>query len=261
MRQERFVDGPQGRLWVSTSGDPAADTLLPVVLLHSDLGTLHHWDEIRADLDARHSTVAFDRRGHGRSDAPRDGAHSAEAGATDLLAVADALGLQRFALIGHSGGSLTAWSFAVQHGGRVAGLLLVDPPPDPLTFPAEVIERTLTAMRGPAYRDVAEGYYRSIAGTNAAVVARIVADARATSQQTLVGVFEALRDFAPRRLAGAYAGPMLSVVQPQYAGEGALHRIPPGWPHVEIPNTGHWIHLDAPQPFLRVTNDFVAKLG
>jgi pimeloyl-ACP methyl ester carboxylesterase len=257
MHQERFIDGPQGRLWVSSSGDTATDTRLPVVLIHSDLGTLHHWDEIRADLDVRHPTVAFDRRGHGRSDAPRDGAFTGDAGATDVLAVADALGLRRFALIAHSGGALTAWTFAAQHGDRVAGLLLVDPPVDAATFPAGVIEETLAGMRSPAYRDVAEGYYRSIGGSNPAVVERVVADARATSQSTLVGVFEALRDFRPQRLAGKYAGPMLSVVQPQYDVDGAFHRVQPGWPRVHMAGTGHWIHLDAPQPFLEVVNDFL----
>jgi len=168
--------------------------------------------------------------------------------------------LDRFALIGHSGGALTAWAFAARNGGRVAGLLLVDPPVDPSTLPRGVIEQTLTAMRGPDYAQVAEKYYRSIAGTNMPVVERIVAEARATPQTTLVGCFEALRDFDPHRLAGQYSGPTLSIIQPQNDVKGALHRLAPGWPHVTISGTGHWIQLDAIDLFLDHAKQFLAKL-
>ena len=257
MRQERFIDGPQGKLWTSSWGDP--HTSLPILLVHADLGTSHQWNELREGLDERHTTIAFDRRGHGRSDIPRDGVFTFEAGAADILAVADFLNIRRFVLIGHSGGALTAWNFAALHGDRVAGFLLVDPPPDPSRLPREQIEQTLDQMRGPDYQRVAQNYYRSIAGTNEAVVERVVAEAGATAQVTLVGCFEALRDFDPHQLAGRYSGPTLSVIQPQFDVEGALHRIPPGWEHTAIPGTGHWIQLDAAGPFLDCVKNFLAK--
>jgi hypothetical protein len=92
------------------------------------------------------------------------------------------------------------------------------------------------------------------------VVERVVAEARETPQATLVGSFEALRDFNPRLLAGKYAGPMLSIIQPQYDVEGALHRFPPGWPHRSITGTGHWIQLDAGKTFLEYAKAFLDGL-
>lgn len=141
----------------------------------------------------------------------------------------------------------------------MAGLLLVDPPLDASVLSHEVVEQTLQAMRGPDYQQVVEDYYRSIAEAKREVVDRIVAEARTTPQATAVGTFEALRDFNPREFAGRYSGPTLSIIQPQYDVEGALHQIPPGWRCTTIPATGHWIHLDAMQTFLEITQFFLAS--
>jgi len=181
------------------------------------------------------------------------------AGTPPAELIADSLNIRRFVLIGRSGGALAAWNFAALHRNRVAGLLLVDPPLDPSMLPHEMVEKTLEQMRGADYQRVAQKYYRSLAGTNEAVVERVVTDAGATPQVTLVGCFEALRDFDPHQFVGRYPGPMLSVVQPQYDIEGALHRIPPGWRHLTIQGTGHWIQLDAPVPLLDCVKDFLAK--
>lgn len=261
MHEELWVEGPAGRLAVSISGlEPASNArplARPIVFIHGDLGTLNQWDEVRAALEGEHPTVAFDRRGHGRSELPRDGLFTQAAGAADILAVVDHLKVAAFVLVGHSGGALVSWTCAVREPERVAGLMLVDPPPDPAVMPKELIEQTLAAMRGPDYRRAAESYYRSIAGNNPAVVERVVAEARATSQQTLIGTFEALRDFEPRALAGRYPGPMRCVIQPQFDVEGALHRIQPGFRQIAIPGTGHWIQLDAPEPLLDCLRRFL----
>jgi pimeloyl-ACP methyl ester carboxylesterase len=116
-------------------------------------------------------------------------------------------------------------------------------------------------VRGPDFRQVAEDYYRSIAGSEPSVVKRVIAEARAAPQATLVGCFEALRDFEPRLLAEQYSGPMLSIIRPRNDTTGALHRIRPGWPHQSIPWTGHWIHLDSADSFLRHAQAFVDRVA
>lgn len=52
--------------------------------------------------------VSYDRPGYGGSD-PDDGRTVASA-AADVAAVADALGIGRFAVFGHSGGARTRWA-------------------------------------------------------------------------------------------------------------------------------------------------------
>lgn len=69
--------------------------------------------------------VAPDLRGHGRSDRPTDaGAYSLEVMATDVLALADSLGWDRFALLGHSMGGGIAQLIALDHPERLTGLVL-----------------------------------------------------------------------------------------------------------------------------------------
>lgn len=255
--EETRIEGPQGALLISTHMDGRE---LPVMFLHSDGGTLHHWDVVRGSLKKWRPTVAIDRRGHGGSSPPRNNSFAPEDAAGDIAATADALAMRRFVLVGHSGGALTAFAFAALYPERLAGLVLVDPPPDPAILPPGLIENTLAAMRGPSYANVVADYYRSIAGGNPEVIARVLEDVQQTRQATIVGCCEALGEFKLGQIAGKYPGPALSIIQPQFDVDGALHRIPPGFPHFKMEGTGHWIHLDAPDRFFSCLNDFLQGL-
>ena len=69
--------------------------------------------------------VAPDLRGHGRSDHPTDpDAYSFEILAADVLALADDLGWDRFALVGHSMGGAVAQLVALDRPERLTGLVL-----------------------------------------------------------------------------------------------------------------------------------------
>jgi pimeloyl-ACP methyl ester carboxylesterase len=69
--------------------------------------------------------VAPDLRGHGRSDRPTDpDAYSFELLAADVVALADDLGWDRFALLGHSMGGAVAQLVALDHPERLTGLVL-----------------------------------------------------------------------------------------------------------------------------------------
>jgi len=69
--------------------------------------------------------VAPDLRGHGASDAPTEaGAYSFELLAGDVVALADHLGWDRFALVGHSMGGAVAQLVALDHPERLSGLVL-----------------------------------------------------------------------------------------------------------------------------------------
>jgi pimeloyl-ACP methyl ester carboxylesterase len=74
-----------------------------VLLLH---GWPQHWYEWRHLIPAladRHRVIAMDLRGFGWSDAPPDG-YLKEDMASDVLAVLDALGIERVKLVGHDWG-------------------------------------------------------------------------------------------------------------------------------------------------------------
>jgi pimeloyl-ACP methyl ester carboxylesterase len=251
-----MIEGPQGRLHLAVDDAGAAT---PVLFVHSDAGTLHHWDEVRAHYRGKRPTAAFDRRGHGKSDFPLDWSLDPVKSVGDIDAAAEGARFLRFVLVGHSGGALTALAYAHHAPQRLAGLVLVDPPPDPRVLPPGLIEKTLEDMRGPNAIETIEGYYRTIAGEDASVRDRVVKDAAATRSETVIGTFEGMAAFKPAEQVGRYKGPALAIIQPEYDVEGALHRIG-GWPHLAIGGAGHWIHLGPREKFLAALDGFLAKV-
>ncbi|HEX5610648.1 MAG TPA: alpha/beta hydrolase [Solirubrobacterales bacterium] len=74
-----------------------------VLCLHGWPQHWYEWRDLMPALADRHRVLALDLRGCGWSDAPRDGYEKEEL-ATDVLAVLDALGLERVKLVGHDWG-------------------------------------------------------------------------------------------------------------------------------------------------------------
>src|SRR5690349_10712886 len=83
---------------------------LPVLVLSHSLGLDHAmWDAQAADLLPYFQILRYDIRGHGASSVPKGDYTIAEL-AGDVLALADACGIQRFALCGLSlGGMIGQW--------------------------------------------------------------------------------------------------------------------------------------------------------
>lgn len=107
-------------------GDPHN---VPVLLLHGRSGNAISWQRLAARLAQRYRVVAFDQRGHGLTDWP--GHYTHRLLTRDVVGVADALALGRFALIGHSMGAAIAWSYAARHSDNLDCLVLIDASPDP----------------------------------------------------------------------------------------------------------------------------------
>jgi pimeloyl-ACP methyl ester carboxylesterase len=68
--------------------------------------------------------ILFDHRGHGRSDCPEGlEAHRLEAYQSDVLAVMDAAGIERAAMVGYSDGGRVVYALAARHPERVAAVV------------------------------------------------------------------------------------------------------------------------------------------
>jgi 3-oxoadipate enol-lactonase len=82
----------------------------PVLILSNSIGTnLHMWDDQAPVLSKKFRLVRYDRRGHGKSGAPK-GPYTMERLARDTVAVADAVGAKKFSLCGLSlGGMVGQW--------------------------------------------------------------------------------------------------------------------------------------------------------
>lgn len=122
--ERRVVVAPDVGLHVEArSGDPA---VAPVVLVHGLASNLRLWDGVAERLHADgHTVIAIDQRGHGRSDAP-DAGYEIETAVADLLALIEALGLERPLLAGQSWGGSVVLELAWRHPATVRGIACVD---------------------------------------------------------------------------------------------------------------------------------------
>jgi pimeloyl-ACP methyl ester carboxylesterase len=124
--EQAYLDNAGARIWYASAGNGPV-----VVLLHGGLGHSGNWGhQVPALLDAGFRTVVIDSRGHGRS--TRDERpYSYELMAADVLAVLDALGVQKAHIVGWSDGACTALSAACSAPERVASVFFfgcnVDP--------------------------------------------------------------------------------------------------------------------------------------
>ncbi|NNL86475.1 MAG: alpha/beta hydrolase [Myxococcales bacterium] len=108
-------------------GDPSAT---PMVLLHGLRAYAHWFDAFAEAVKDRYRVLALDQRGRGDSDRAPDGDYTREAYVRDLEAFVDALGLERFIILGHSMGGLNGIHYASRHPERVIALINVDVGPD-----------------------------------------------------------------------------------------------------------------------------------
>jgi pimeloyl-ACP methyl ester carboxylesterase len=98
----------------------------PIVFVHGNWGSAAWWEPVLARLPAGYHGIAPDVRGRGKTEGP-DSDYTMPALAADLRAFADALGLDRFHLVGHSLGTAIAMQFALDNPQRVRTLTVVAP--------------------------------------------------------------------------------------------------------------------------------------
>ena len=129
---------------------------VPLLLLHGFGNEAHIWDDFAPEVAPHYRTLALDHRGHGDSawDPLRPYDHNAMV--DDVERVAEALGLGRLVLIGHSLGGRIATLLAARHPERMAGLVLVDIGPELDPRGIGRIRSEVEASREPLFESVEE---------------------------------------------------------------------------------------------------------
>ena len=97
----------------------------PLLLMHGWPEFWRTWEPVMTRLADRFTLVAPDLRGFGDSDKP-DGPFGGEQHALDMLALMDALGLERAGVVGHDVGGAAMQPLARLVPERVAGLFFFD---------------------------------------------------------------------------------------------------------------------------------------
>jgi pimeloyl-ACP methyl ester carboxylesterase len=247
------VQGPAGALHVDDGGSGG----LPVVFVHSYAGSTTHWAAQLGHLRSGRRAIALDLRGHGQSAAPADGDYAVAALARDIGAVVDSLGLDRFVLVGHSLGGSAAGEYAGANPARVAGLVLVGAPGR--SSPEEA--RPIMASLESNYDTVMAGYWNTLlTDARPEVRARLTGEMQSVPRDASIRLIAGIFAYDPLPAIRRYPGPKLFVVTPHGNTPKDLQNLMPEVPNRVMTGTSHWPHMDKPEEFNRLLDEFLAGI-
>ena len=226
------------------------------VCLHGLVDSLAIWERLAPGLGARGRVVRIDQRGHGGSEAP-PGPYQREDLAADVVAVLDALEVERAVLVGHSMGGIISMTTALANPGRVAGLVLLGTASQCTERVADWYERIAVAGE----TDGNDGLVRAIYGKNSR--RRIEGDAQGIAWVTRT--LKSLHGDPLTPKLATIACPALLLVGSEdpmgpKASEIIAQALPDAALHV-LPGLGHWTHVEAPDAVLAALDPWLARHG
>ncbi len=253
----RWVEGRQGHLRVDDGGSGG----LPILFVHGNGGNRTQWAPQLRHLRPGRRAAAFDLRGMGESETARNADYSVEGFAEDVAAVADALGFERFVLVGHSYGGAVVAAYAGQHPERLAGLVFADVAGDIRNPPPAQAEALRRGLLPEHYEEFTRRWFEGILvrGT-AATKEAVFRSLRATRPEVFIAATTGLYSFDPAAALSAYRGPRIHIASFLADNPAAIHRAFKDMPVRVVPDASHWLMLDRPDDFNRLLNEFLAGL-
>lgn len=251
----------------------------PVVLLHgSGPGVSAHanWADVIGPLAAAgHRVVAPDVAGFGLTEFKPDGAYDIKVWVGHLIAVLDALGIERAALVGNSFGGGISLAAALRHSDRISRMVL-------LGTPAGEFALTPGLRAGWEYEPSPEAmrallelfpHDRSFV-TDAMVQARYEASARPGAQEAFRKLIPApAPDGAETIVRGVPEKALRAIELPTLVVHGRedhvvpfelglrIHRCITGSELHAFGDCGHWVQVERRRQFLRLVTDFLGDGG
>lgn len=256
------------RLATMTYGSEASYP--PLLIAHGLFGSARNWVAIAKRLSLHRRVIVVDMRNHG--DSPFSPDHSYEALADDLAESIAAHG-DCADVLGHSMGGKAAMALALTEPARVGRLIVADMAPVAYSHSQIEYVRAMQAL------DLAAVTRRSEA--DAALAAAVPAPALRAFLLQSISIeggraawklnLTALADEMPRIMQfpvfhGVFPGPALFLT-----GGASDYVLPVHWEriralfpaasHHAIPGVGHWLHAEAPEPFLAAVTTFLNAPG
>jgi pimeloyl-ACP methyl ester carboxylesterase len=251
--------------------------LPPIVFLHGGGLTAHTWDLCCLALRDDFYCVALDQRGHGDSDWAPDVDYSIPAQREDVKGFVDALGLDRFVLVGMSMGAINALAFAIDYCERLSALVLIDAGPDMRRPGSRRIRDFVTGGAEPATLDAIIARALAFNPRRDPVILRrsLMHNLRPTGDGSWVWKydrrrFQALDQDAHARERRGLGERLSHVTCPTLVVRGGdsdvfheedaaslAQRLPNGR-HVTIPRAGHTVQGDNPKDLVVALRQFLA---
>ncbi|HEV2979785.1 MAG TPA: alpha/beta fold hydrolase [Solirubrobacteraceae bacterium] len=226
----------------------------PLLLSHGFRASARMWEHNVGALCGDREVLAWDMRGHARSDVPADASdYGVEHSIQDMLLLLDVLGAQPAALCGMSLGGYLSLALAAAHPKRVAALILVD--------------------TGPGFRrDQPRERWNAFAQRTAAALERdglaaMRASPEAGSHREAIGLAHTARQVMAQRDARvidsleAIAVPTLAVVgaldEDFLSAADYMAAKIPGARKVVLEGAGHAANIEAAEAFNAAVHEFL----
>jgi len=126
----RYIDTGDVRLHAVVGGEGP-----PLLLVHGWPETWYAWRLLMPALAREFEVIAVDQRGIGLSDMPASGYDTGTL-AGDLVALMEALGHERFAVVGHDTGFAISYALCADHPDQVDRVVLAEIPGSPGAAPS-----------------------------------------------------------------------------------------------------------------------------
>lgn len=238
----------------------------PLVIVHGLFGSAKNWGAIAKRMARTRPVIAVDMRNHG--DSPHHPTHSYPDMATDLAKLIGSLG-QPADVLGHSMGGKAAMVLALSRPDLVSRLIVADIAPvsyshtqTPLIDAMESVDLGSVKMRRdadaalqPSVPDLATRAFltQSLDLSGDAPRWRLNLPALRDAMDQIIGFPE---------VSGRFEGPTLFVSGGASDYVRPEHRdlIKSLFPNVEfsvIDGAGHWVHAEAPAPFIEAISAFL----
>jgi len=233
----------------------------PAVLLsHGYSASARMWKGQMDALSDRYHVIAWDMRGHDRSDSPENPAlYSHETTVADMAAILDACGAQRAVIGGLSLGGYMSLAFNLAHPERVAALMLFD--------------------TGPGYKkDAPREEWNKMAGSMASALERKGLEAMGSGAEVMLshhrsaqGLAHAARGMLAQS-NGRVIESMPSIKVPTLVLAGAkdvqflaatayMAAKIPGAEKVILEGAGHAANIDQPEAFNAAVRKFLERIS
>jgi 3-oxoadipate enol-lactonase len=264
MSDERLIPVAGNRLRVLIDGDPERPWL---TCLHGAATNVHLWDPQIGALAHELHILRIDVRGHGKSTADVR-AESFDDLVADVIAVWDALGIDRSIVMGLSLGGMTGFGLAIHHPDRVERLVAADCRSDaPELFANSWVNR-LQVLKDKGIAGVADVTVPMwMTAATKAGRPEIIAGARAmimtTSEAGYVSVATPLMTLDYKKDLGRIRCPTLLVVGaedgPHPKEMREMAGLIPGARYAVVEGAGHLSNFEQPERFNAIVLGFLAN--
>ena len=238
-----------------------------VVFVHCWSCSRAFWREQLEVFKDDYRVVSLDLGGHGASGAERD-PFTVTGLAGDVVAVADALDLQKMILVGHSMGGPVSLEAAHRMPGRVAGIVAVDTLHNAdFKYPQGMVDNMVASFESD-FKGTMAGFFQGMASTSMSEELKswIVDEASAARPEVAIAL---MSDFARIDMPALFenAGVPIRAINAAPQGEMGMatdveaNRKYADFDAVLMQGVGHFLQLESPAEFNQHLERVLAELA